>query len=194
VPGNRRDRIDVILTNDSTTLAPRLTLYKADKSRLDSVYNSTDGADLSYTLTAQPNTRYYVGVAPYKGRGSYRLTVRAQNAYDQYEPNDDILNSSPIVIGTAIEANILDAADWDFYHFETKNVAKVVVSLENRSTTLAPRITAYKPDKSQLGTMYNSTNGANLSYAFAVQSNSRYYFSVGPYNGHGKYALTVQPE
>jgi hypothetical protein len=192
--GNKRDIVDVVINNNSTTLAPTITVYKPDKGVLGQTSNSTSGGDVSYSFVAQPNGHYYVSVSPYYNYGSYQLTVRAQNAFDEYEPNDDILSASLIKIEQTIEANIMDSGDVDYYQFKTDNNAKLTVFLENRSTTLAPTITVYKPDKGVLGQTSNSTSGGDVSYSFVAQPNSHYYVSVSPYYNYGKYALTIRPE
>jgi hypothetical protein len=190
----RRDYIDVILNNESTTLAPTVTVYNPDKSAQPSKTNSTRGGDVSYAFVAKPNSRYYVGISPYYDYGKYRLTVRPRKAFDEYEPNDDILNAKPIVIGKSIKAGIMDPQDVDYYRFETDNNAKLVISLENRSTTLAPTITVYNPDKSAERPKTNSTRGGDVSYSFAAQPNSRYYLAVSAYYDYGDYTLIVRPE
>jgi hypothetical protein len=191
---NKRDYVDVVLNNESTSLAPTITVYDSNKGRQAGASNSTPGADVSDSFVAPPNSRYYVEVSPYNGYGNYRLTVRPRNAYDAYEPNDDILNASSIAVGKTIEAGIMDPGDVDYYRFETGNNAKLVVLLENRSTTLAPTITVYNPDKSRLSGASNSTFGADVSQPFVALPNSRYYVEVSAYNGYGTYALTVRPE
>jgi DNA-binding CsgD family transcriptional regulator len=131
MPDTRRDIIDVVLNNDSTTLAPRITVYGPDKGQLGEHQNSTRGGDVSYSWVAQPNTRYYVRVdnAPYvsAGDGNYRLTVRARKAFDQYEPNDDILSASLIEISKTIEANIMDPGDVDYYQFTISSALSVMI-------------------------------------------------------------------
>jgi len=197
-PGPRRDYIDIVVSNGSTTLAPEITVYKSDKGTLNSTYNATPGGDASYSFAAQPSSRFYVRVSSRYGSssGSYRLAVRARNAFDGYEPNDDILNASLVEVGKTIEANIMDPSDVDFYRFDTGNNARLAVSLENRSTTLAPEITIYKPDKGVASSTYNATPGGDVIYSFAAQPNSRFYVRVSSRYGanSGKYALTIRPE
>jgi hypothetical protein len=196
--GTKRDWVDVVLNNDSTTLAPIITLYDTDKRELSHEANPTRGGDVTYSLVARPNSRYYVEVSPYYGGdyGNYRLTVRPRKAYDAYEPNDDILNASSIAVGKTIEAGIMDPGDVDYYRFETGNLVKLIVSLENRSTTLAPIITVYNPDKSEQAHNSNSTRGGDVSLTFVTQPNSRYFVEVSSYygDGRGNYALTVRAE
>jgi hypothetical protein len=188
----RRDYIDIVLNNESTTLAPTITVYNPDKSAQRPQTNSTRGGDVSYAFVARPNS--HVKISPYYDYGKYRLTVRPRKAFDDYEPNDEILNAKSIVTGKAIKANIMDPDDVDYYTFETDNNVKLVISLENRSSTLAPRITVYNPDKSAQRPQTNSTRGGDVSYSFPAQSNSRYYLSVSAYYDYGDYTLIVRPD
>jgi hypothetical protein len=198
MPGTKRDWVDVVLNNDSTTLTPTITVFRPDKSELSHQTNSTRGGDVTYSFVARPSDRHYIEVSPYYGGdyGNYRLTVRPRKAYDAYEPNDDILNASSIAVGKTIEAGIMDPADVDYYRFESGNLGKLIVSLENRSTTLAPTITVYNPDKSEQGHNTNSTRGGDVSLSLVTQPNSRYFVEVSSYygDGQGNYALTVRPE
>ena len=119
----KRDYVDVVLNNESTTLAPIITVYNPDKSELAHETNFTRGGDVTYSFVPRPNKQYYVKVSPYSGSyGDYRLTVRPRNAYDAYEPNNDILDASSIAVGKTIEAEIMDPDDVDFYRFETGNI------------------------------------------------------------------------
>jgi hypothetical protein len=196
MPGTRRDYIDVVLTNESTTLSPQITVYNPDKGEQGRNYNSTSGGDVSYSFVAQPNIRYYIGVSCYNSSsGSYQLTARPRNAYDAYEPNDDILSAASIVIGKTIEAGIMDPDDVDYFRFDTDKKTKLSIVLENRSTTLSPQITVYNPDKGEQGRNYNSTSGGDVSYSFVAQPDSRYYVKVSRYNNSfGNYALTIRAE
>lgn len=194
MPGNKRDLVDIILENRSTSLAPIITVYDADKSKRWPVKNETGGGDLKYRLVGTPGTRYYVAVSPNSGSGAYRLTLKALEAYDRFEPNDDILSATPIEIGARIEANIMDSADLDYFRFETGSQTKLVVTVENQSTTLAPIIKVFNPDKSAHWPRKNETVGGDVSYAFEAQPNSRYYVAIYANEGYGKYTLTVRPQ
>jgi len=195
-----RNFVDVVLTNRSTTLRPGITVYNPDKSQQDYRNGSNPGANVSYSFVAEPNSRYYVQVYSCcwsKSSGSYRLAIDPRKVTDVYEPNDDILHPSHIEIGKVVKAGIMDSRDVDFYTFETDQAGKLVVSLENRSTTLAPGINVYNPDKSQLDYRISNTPGADVSYTLAAQPKSRYYvavYSCCGSNTSGDYTLTVRPE
>jgi hypothetical protein len=194
VSGNRRDKIDVRMTNESTTLAPHLTIYHPNKSVLHTGYINTPGADINFEFVPELNNRYYARISAHGGSGRYRLAITTQNAYDTFEPNDNILSASPITIGKRIEANIMDRGDADYYRLETQAAGTLVVFVENASSTLAPNLTVYNPDKSVLHTRYINTRGADISHVFQAQANSRYYVSVGSHDGFGKYSLIVRPQ
>jgi hypothetical protein len=194
MPGNKRDIIDVTLDNGSTSLAPVVTVYNPDKSVRSSERNTTGGGDVKYDFVAQPGSRYYIAASPYSGTGKYRLTIKGRNAYDQYEPNDDILSATPIEIGKTIDANIMDTSDSDYFRFDTGSQTKLVVVVQNRSSTLAPKLAVYNPDKSARQTQQNSTPGGDVSYDFEALPNSRYFVAVWAYSGYGNYSLTVRPQ
>jgi len=191
--GERRDLVEVIVSNESTKLAPAIEIYE-DTHDLTSKSNETRGGNVSHVFVAKPGISYQVKIRPAYDFGSYRLTVRQRKAYDRYEPNDDITKAAKIEIGETIEAGIMDSYDVDFYRFETGDGGKLVVVLENRSATLAPRITIFDDDKHASWPKANDTLGGDVRYSFEAKPKVRYYVKVDPNAGSGDYALTVRRE
>src|SRR5438105_2200608 len=116
-----RDRYRISIKNLSTTLSPGIRIYDEQKNLLTQGYDSnavrdTAGADLDYDQSPPPDATYYIEVYP-RGNttGPYSLTVVPQHTYDRFEPNDDIPSAKPLMLGTAIEANIMDPQDTDFF-------------------------------------------------------------------------------
>jgi len=57
----------------------------------------TAGQDVEYTFHADPDTFYYIVVTSLdKEPSNYKLKVFTLNAYDQHEPNDEILKAKLI--------------------------------------------------------------------------------------------------
>lgn len=197
-PEPRRIMIEVALGNESKTLTPQLRVFGPKKDALSSpVANTTAGGDVSYLFAALPNTLYFVEVtSAYSNAGSYKLTVRPKDVRDRaFEPNDDTFHATPIKVNMTVEAEIMDPGDTDYYVFNSGNAAKLVVALENRSSTLTPTITLLNSDKDKMGTESKTTAGSNASYRFAPQPNSSYYIAISPtYSNSGQYDLTVRPE
>jgi tetratricopeptide (TPR) repeat protein len=196
-PPKYRDLVVVSITNRSTTFAPSLTLFNADKSNFGAnQFNYTAGANLEYTFAAQPSCTYYVSVDAITGTGGdYTLLVKPLKAYDRYEPNDDIMHSSAIDLGRPIEANIMDRDDLDYYRFRSPASARnIEVSVANRPTTLSPLLNVFDEDRSNIsGNQYNPTNGGCVRYTFTAQPNQTYYVAVKSWDGFGDYTLTLQP-
>ncbi len=92
------------------------------------------------------------------------------------EPNDDALNTNVIGLGEWVTAAIGDGKDQDYFSFRTpgKHRDWIKIELDNRSTTMEPRIYLYDADKKHIGNRYNTTPGANLSYAFVSAPDRRY--------------------
>lgn len=202
-PDGSRDLIEVTFKNRSTTLSPAIDVYNADKSHLDKKQDSTQGADLRHLFAAHPGAVYYVSVArsPYSAAqgGDYTLTVTPLKKQDKFEPNEDLLSAKPISPGSPVEAEIMDGEDKDFFKFTTSAPTKGVrVSVENRSTTLAPEIHGYNADKAHIDEKTAVTAGANVSHLFPMTPNSTFYFSVGRYRygpaQGGTYTVVVKEE
>jgi tetratricopeptide (TPR) repeat protein len=197
-PPVHRDLIEIVLENASTTLQPVITIFDAARSQIGATFNDTPAGDVRYEFASAPNSTYYVQISTsrYASVGAYRLTVKPRMAYDAFEPNDDIFQASPIQIGKPNQARITDPGDTDFYKFQTGAAGNVVVSLENRSTTLQPAITVFDTDRTQVGESHNDTPSGNVRYSFAAMANATYYVrvSVPRYASIGDYTLTVSPE
>ncbi len=190
----QRDLGVIRLQNKSTTLKPEFKLFNADRSQGQDIYDGTPGASVERTVVLEPGQSFYVEVMNYGSTGKYTLSVTPQNAFDKYEPNNDVLTASAVPIGTTIEANIMDPNDHDWYRI-TGNTAKTVhVTMENASTTLKPDIKTYSANKSETGEKYDGTPGANLDFTFDVEPGKDFYLHVQPYDSSGKYKLTVKPE
>ena len=62
--------------NRSTTLAPGITLYNADKAQINYTFNDTAGADLKHRFSVDAGATYYIQVWRQGGNnGLYTLTV-----------------------------------------------------------------------------------------------------------------------
>jgi tetratricopeptide (TPR) repeat protein len=69
--------LTVTLKNTSTTLMPSVFAYDPQKNQLFQEYRPTSGADLERKFDVQPNTAYYIRVAPFSTTwGAYSLTVK----------------------------------------------------------------------------------------------------------------------
>ena len=195
-PKERRDLMRIELQNRSTTLDPRIRLYDAQKTHLGDRYKTTSGADLTYDFIAAPDTTYIARVSNYynKNPGVYLLRVVATKAYDEFEPNDDILHATSINMDDEVNAGVMDGGDGDYYKFETgSGDAKLVVKVANTSTTLHPQITMFDANKRNLGSQYNTTAGGDISYTLKAAPDAAYYVRVRDYYGkhNGTYTLTI---
>ena len=181
--------------NRSTTLAPGITFFNADKAQVHYTFNDTAGADLKYRFSTEAGDTHYVQVWRQGGSaGAYALTITPEGAYDRYEPNDGILQATQISAGAATEANIMDQKDTDYYQVTVGAAGEVVAWVRNRSTTLAPGITLYNADKAQMNYTFNDTAGADLKYRFSADAGATYYIQVWRQGGNkGLYTLIVGP-
>ena len=195
-PETYRDWIKIELDNRSTTLEPRITLFDSDKTNLGNRYNTTAGANHSYSFVSAPGMRYSFQINNYYGKstGAYLVRVVATKAYDNHEPNDGILDASPAKPGEPTSGEIMDKHDVDFFRFELGGAAKTMeVKLSNRSTTLRPRVMVFDDNKSEVANRYNTTGGGDLGFSHDVTAGSTYYLRVSDYysDAGGAYDLTV---
>jgi hypothetical protein len=92
------------------------------------------------------------------------------------EPNDDALATNEIKLGMWITASIGSGKDADYFAFTSPEMHRdwLRIELQNRSTTLEPRLELFDAEKTSLGSAYKSTPGADLTYAFVAEPATRY--------------------
>lgn len=112
------------------------------------------------------------------------------------EPNDDGLSTNAIPLEKWISASIGEAKDADVFAFETPAEYRdwIIIKLDNRSTTMEPRIELLSSDKASLGHRYSTTPGSNLEYRFVSEPETRYLVRISNYYGEstGGYLLEVR--
>ena len=196
-PAGNRDLYRVEVENRSTGWGPALTVLNAQKTPVENTVNGNAGADVALVFAGEPDADYYVVVGRYfAASAEYRLRVAAQMAFDRYEPNDSIIKATPIAAEAPIKANIMDGADVDYFKVPAPaTAAKIVVSFENRSTTLSPSIQVFDGRKSKIYNAYDSTPGANLDLSVDVKPSPDFYVLVDKNAAtSGDYTLTVRFE
>jgi hypothetical protein len=194
-PPSPRDLLLVSLANHSATLAPRIRLYDVDDRPLDwSKESDQEGTSISETISPPPNAVLYVHVEGLLGSaGAYSLTVSALKAFDAFEPNDDILDATRIGLDQAVEANIMDAQDTDYYSFRGSERGSVTVEIKNRSKNLVPALTTFSPEMTNSGSAPKLTvPGSDLHYTMKVENGKSYFLQVwGEAKTAGDYTLTI---
>ncbi len=112
----------------------------------------------------------------------------------ELEPNDDVLSANLIELGKWITGTVGSQKDADLFAFKTPPTYRDVIriELENRSTTLEPRIELFDTDKASRGTMHQTTAGADVVYPFVGAPDRRYMFRVSNYYGSSVGAYLVR--
>lgn len=188
-----RDWVEIDLQNKSTTLRPNVAVFDADKNQIHSEYRATSGANLKFSFVANPGSDYYLEVTKFGGEGGqYQLTTKPLKSYDQFEPNDDLASAKPLKTGAAVEGNVMDKADEDWYRVSAVPGAGIKVALENLSDTLTPDIQIRDAQKNQIAHEYRTSGGANVEVVAKSQPGADYIVRVASFGGNaGKYRLKV---
>jgi hypothetical protein len=194
----RRDNIVVQLKNRSTTLQPALILHYEDRS-IAHPWDSPNapGAHREFSFLAEPEKTYFVGVASYYNgtSGAYALSLLPQKAYDQYEPNDDAFNPTPLKVGQTVEANIMNDADVDSYQVSGVKEKNLTIQLKNLSPALQPNVRVLKSDKS-IAQNWKAADrpSADLNFSIPSEPGQDYFVEVASYYNQtaGPYKLTVR--
>jgi hypothetical protein len=195
-PPAPRDRIAIDITNRSTTLAPVLRIFDDDGRITDWGKIVRDpGSNLQQIIAPPPNATLYLALSGYgSSAGAYTLLVRPLRSFDKYEPNDDIYNAPRIMMGTRIEASIMDVNDTDYFSFVSPRTGSVSIVITNRSTTLIPALSTFYPDMRSSGFGPDvRTPGLNLRHTMEVQENQIYFIQVwSQANTTGEYSLIIE--
>jgi tetratricopeptide (TPR) repeat protein len=194
-PAAPRDIVQLEISNLTPTLALGLRVYDNELRSESGRVITAAGESLTRYIAQPPNTPLFLQVWGARDSvGEYRITLRAMKAFDSFEPNDDIFSAHKIELGQAVEANIMDSDDTDFYSFQSPRSGTVAIYIENRSSTLIPALTTFSSDKRNTGFAPDvRTGGANLRHTMAVQENQTYFLQVwSQASTSGKYTLTVR--
>lgn len=198
-PGPSRDWLTIEFQNRSAELEPQLKLFDEEKTQFAQPYKTSAGADLKYSFVAVPGSTYSFRVSNYygKSKGVYLLRVQPVKAYDDFEPNDSILEAKTFSQGKSIGAKIMDKNDVDHFKLSGVKVSKsLVVKLQNKSSGLHPSVTAFDQNKNVIKTAYRTTPGADVDLRIPVQAEQDIFIKVEDYykNGLGEYQLTAATE
>jgi len=119
------------------------------------------------------------------------VEVEAQEA----EPNDDGLATNEIKLGTWITGSVGAPKDADFFAFTTPKTHRdlIRIELQNRSTTLEPRLELFDEEKTSRGEVHKTTTGSDLGYTFVGSPATTYLVRVSNYYGEsvGVYVMRV---
>jgi flagellar basal body-associated protein FliL len=190
-PAGTRDILRVQVDNRTATFAPDLRLFDSSRAEFD-LAQATRGANTQLEFVATPGATYYAQVTAVSGDVSdYVLSVTPLRASDRFEPNDDILTPTPTQTGQQVDAGIMDPNDIDVYRVAVKP-GPVRVVLTNRSATLAPYISLYDEDKSEVIYQHDQTPGSNVSVEGQVQRGGTWYVRVHSAYGAGLYTLRIE--
>jgi hypothetical protein len=132
-----------------------------------------------------------------KVAGALPASVAVKDGVEQ-EPNNTIPQANVANMGSNIAAEINPVDDLDFFKFQYQDEKKrrdiVVVSLENRSTTLRPGLILHNQDKSIARNWSGAnTSGADLEFSFTGEPGKFFYVGAASYSDQtvGQYALSV---
>ena len=194
-PAAPRDLITVELANHSIDFAPQIRVYDGNLRIVNWGEKAGPPASPSASRAVRrPIPPVHRGLDANPCSGQYVLTVKPQQAFDAYEPNDDILSARRIGIGEDIHANIMDADDSDFYSFRSPRKGTVAIDIQNSSSTLIPAITLYTGERRRnlgFGPELRQP-GANLQHTMKVEKDLMYYVQVWSQAGtSGAYTLRV---
>jgi hypothetical protein len=200
-PQGPRDIYQVSWKNGTTTLRPGLGIFDGNRHQIKGDWDCASGEALAHyecLFSADAGATYYLKVWGVSGTtGPYGVVVSPLKRYDAYEPNDDISQAKPIPVGTAVEANIMDGQDKDFYVLKTGGSAgTLTATLENGSTTLLPGLAVFDGNRHQIKGGWDCASQEALARqvcSFPADAGATYYVQVWGVSGTaGAYKLIVK--
>jgi hypothetical protein len=194
-PPAPRDLITIQLANHTASFAPRIHVYDEELHPLSWGTKSTrPGESIALSGGPKPNSVLYVAITAGGGAGGqYVLSAKAEQAFDRYEPNDNITSAKRITIGEEIPASIMDGGDLDFFSFQSPRRGPVTVEIRNRSNTLIPALTVYDSDRPNRGVAPEVQKpGSNVRYVLDAYNGVIYFIQISSQAGTaGDYTLRV---
>src|SRR5262249_27881150 len=102
-----------------------------------------------------------------------------------------------IKLNTWVTGAIASGKDADTFAFTTPETYrdKIRIELQNRSTTLEPKLELFDNEKTSIGSIYKTTPGADVAYVFASKPATSYAVRLSNYYGEstGLYLVRVAP-
>jgi hypothetical protein len=195
-PRPPRDRVAIEAFGRAVSLVPRLRVYNNRGGLITGIKEASGpGEPVRFEFSPPPNTVYYIAVDGVSGSsGPYTVAVNALRAYDVYEPNDSILNSTRIVLGQTIDANIMDAGDTDFYSFVSPVDGSVSIDAASRNASLLIGVATFAPDLHNIDFAPDPKGpGAAVHHTLKVAANQLYSVQVFSKNdSSGPYTLILK--
>ena len=186
-----------IAANAAPTASPPPTSNesKVDKSIKTKIIKEVDAAR---TISREFNQQV-VQVSKEQALQTLKATPPRNVAIDarESEPNNDILTTNELTLGKWVTGSVGTPKDADFYTFTTPEKRRdwIRIELQNRSTTLEPRLMLYDAEKAHLGTQLKKTAGADLTYGFVAAPKTKYVVRASNYYSEsvGVYLIRVVP-
>ena len=197
-PTQSRDWYVLEIRNRSAALQPRMSVFNADRSERSATaehsFQVTPGQDISARLVVEPGSEVYVSVSSLGGAGPYGMVIRPERAYDEYEPNEDILSAAEVGAIKSWEAAIMDTGDVDYFSVDLVGGGPVEVAVENLSPDLQPMVTVYDADKRRIASTaeygFKVTAGQNIALRIDPDSDE-IFVEVRSLGGRGPYRLSL---
>jgi hypothetical protein len=187
----KRDLLQIRMDNKSTTLAPDVHVFDAERNEIGREYRPTAGANVEIQLSPAAGGKYFVQVTTFGGPGAYSLSITPQQAFDRFEPNESILEAREITLGQDVEANVMDQTDVDVYKVSVP-AGPVQVTLTNRSATLVPDLFLFDENRNQVAREYRPTAGSHTMAQGMATAPGTWYVSAKAFSGAGgAYTLKV---
>jgi len=194
-PRSPRDVLRIQIKSQSTSLAPRITIYNAESQPTGEQAESPDaGAPLELLIAPRSNTTLFVEVSGnHQSKGAYALKITPTRSYDSFEPNDEIGAAHRIPTGKDLEANIMWSDDNDYYSFVAERNGRVSVRVEAASANLRPGVALFGPNRQPMEVSADAGDSAmKLTRTIEAAEGQVYYVNVSGRNQTtGSYRLSV---
>ncbi|MDG2005612.1 MAG: OmpA family protein [Novosphingobium sp.] len=128
--------------------------------------------------------------------GETSAMEEVQQAPVKIAAGSTILEAAKTKIGMTVSGEIIKDGTSNFFYFANSGKLrdKIIVRLENKSTTYRPSIIIYNDDKSKLTDGYDYTEGASLERTISLDPGQSIYVEVAPFNTAGAYELSAMAQ
>jgi hypothetical protein len=195
-PEGVRDILEVEVTPHDKLLLPGLRVNSGEGRRMGvDATARTPGETLTERFSPSPGATVVLQIWGSQGTGgAYAFRVRPIHAFDAYEPNDDFPQATRMQLGQAIQANLMDAGDVDYYVFTTGNQSTATIDLQNHTPEFIPQISKFGPHREKFSANPQADRaGLAIRHQMQVDPKTTYYLRVSSrLDTSGKYTLRVE--
>lgn len=181
---DHQGELAISITNVAENLAINVRVWNSDKGTVSGWFSPlAAGGDTQAVVDLALPGRYFLEVADGVGNVEstqlYTLLVQFTPTADGDELNNTFGSATAIALGQPYQANILPAADADWYSFDVEGHGELTVNITNVASDLAVSFRLWNSNRETLSSWVSPlAQGGNTTGVLDLPSKGRYFLEV----------------